>query len=87
MLFPPESAIQREQYYLDLLKPDYNILKTAGSFLGFKHSEETIAKFKVQSTKQQEHLKRLNSSPESVERLLKISKARSKRVEILDTLI
>ena len=57
--------------------------------MGFKHSvaeRETIAKFKVQSPKQQEHLKRLNSSPESVERLLKISKARSKRVEILDTL-
>jgi len=36
--------IEREQYYLDLLKPEYNILKTAGSRLNFKHSEETIAK-------------------------------------------
>nr|YP_009364350.1 hypothetical protein [Ophiocordyceps sinensis]ARF03368.1 hypothetical protein [Ophiocordyceps sinensis]QDH07239.1 hypothetical protein [Ophiocordyceps sinensis] len=35
----PETAIIREQYYMDLLKPEYNILKTAGSFLGFKHSE------------------------------------------------
>jgi group I intron endonuclease len=32
----PENAIKREQYYLDLLKPEYNILKVAkrGSSLG-----------------------------------------------------
>jgi hypothetical protein len=33
--------LKKEQYYLDLLKPQYNILKIAGSFLGFKHSIET----------------------------------------------
>jgi group I intron endonuclease len=38
--------IEREQYYLDLLKPydktiGYNICKTAGNMLGFKHSEKT----------------------------------------------
>jgi len=38
--------ISREQIYLDLLKPEYNILDKAGSSLGFKHSESTIAKFK-----------------------------------------
>ena len=38
--------ISREQKYLDLLKPEYNILDKAGSSLGFKHSESTIAKFK-----------------------------------------
>jgi group I intron endonuclease len=32
------DVISREQYYLDLLKPEYNILKTAGSPLGFKHA-------------------------------------------------
>ncbi len=42
----PEKAIEREQYYLDLLNPKYNILKKAGSLLGFKHSRETIAKMK-----------------------------------------
>lgn len=45
----PENTILREQYYIDLLKPEYNILKTAGSLLGFKHSEETIKKFRIQS--------------------------------------
>lgn len=37
----------REQYYLDLLKPEYNILTKAGSSLGFKHSEDTLAKFRA----------------------------------------
>lgn len=40
----PSNAIEREQYYLDTLKPLYNILNTAGSPLGRKHSEKTKAK-------------------------------------------
>ena len=36
----PSNCIDREQYYLDLLKPEYNILKTAGSSLGYQHLEE-----------------------------------------------
>jgi group I intron endonuclease len=31
----------REQLYLDTLNPGYNVLKTAGSTLGYIHSEET----------------------------------------------
>ena len=33
--------VEREQYYLDLLKPKYNILNAANSRLGSKHSLET----------------------------------------------
>lgn len=40
----PSKLIEREQYYIDSLKPEYNVLKTAGSSLGAKHSEETKAK-------------------------------------------
>lgn len=36
------SLVQREQYYLDLFKPEYNILNTAGSVLGLKHTEPSI---------------------------------------------
>jgi len=39
--------LEREQYYLDLLEPAYNILKLAGSSLGYKHLEETIAKIQA----------------------------------------
>jgi group I intron endonuclease len=40
------KCIEREQYYIDLLNPEYNISPKAGSRLGSKHSEETIAKLK-----------------------------------------
>ena len=33
-----DEVLSREQYYLDFLKPEYNILKQAGSSLGFTHS-------------------------------------------------
>lgn len=39
-----ENAISREQYYIDLLKPEYNLNSTAGSRLGSTHSEETRRK-------------------------------------------
>jgi len=32
------ALIEREQYYIDLLNPEYNILKIAGSRLGVKHT-------------------------------------------------
>lgn len=34
--------IPREQFYLDLLKPEYNICKVAGSTLGLKKTQESI---------------------------------------------
>ncbi len=42
----PEKArlIEHEQMYLDLLSPQYNICKKAGSALGVKHSPETRKK-------------------------------------------
>lgn len=43
---PQTKLIEREQFYLDLLAPEYNILKYAHSLLGFKHSQETIDKLR-----------------------------------------
>jgi group I intron endonuclease len=37
----------REQYYIDLLKPEYNILSIVGSTFGYKHTAETLEKFKT----------------------------------------
>jgi len=37
----PNLLISREQYYIDCLKPEYNILTTAGSRLGSIQSQET----------------------------------------------
>lgn len=40
------NVIEKEQYYLDYLNPEYNTNKIAGSRLGSKHTEETLAKFR-----------------------------------------
>jgi group I intron endonuclease len=37
-----EQLIAREQYYINLLSPQYNILQVAGSSLGTKLSEATL---------------------------------------------
>jgi len=42
----PLSVIKREQHYLDIYQPYYNILKIAGSPLGRKHTEETKTKIR-----------------------------------------
>jgi hypothetical protein len=39
--------LEREQFYTDILKPNYNILKIAGNLLGFKHSKETLSKMSL----------------------------------------
>jgi hypothetical protein len=39
-----EDLLKREQHFIDLLKPKYNILNSASSSLGFKHTEETKKK-------------------------------------------
>ena len=40
------SVIEREQYYIDLLNPEYNILKVAGSLFGYKHTPESLDKMR-----------------------------------------
>ncbi len=42
-----EVCLGLEQHFLDFHKPQYNILKLAGSSQGFKHSPETIARLKI----------------------------------------
>jgi group I intron endonuclease len=41
------DLIIREQHYLDTLKPEYNVSKTAGSPRGVKKSQEALAKLKL----------------------------------------
>ena len=36
-----ELAVEREQFYMDLLKPKYNIAPVAGNSLGVKHTDES----------------------------------------------
>ena len=41
-----KSLLEREQYYLDLIKPQYNIIEKAGSSLGYKHTPESLEKMR-----------------------------------------
>lgn len=41
-----EDTIKREQYYLDNFDFEYNVLANANSLAGYKHTAETLAKFK-----------------------------------------
>jgi group I intron endonuclease len=55
----PKELLVREQHYLTLYSPEYNILKTAGSNLGFKHSDETLLKFKPLLAGKENYLKNI----------------------------
>jgi group I intron endonuclease len=89
------NLISREQYYINLLQPLYNILQVAGSSLGFTHSKETLAKFKARSltpehkARWNEHLESHNASKEqrerSRERMLELNKLKGISVEVFDT--
>ena len=72
----PSVLISREQYYLDLLKPEYNILKTAGSILGFKHSKDI--KEKIRNSK-------LGSNRiEAVKLAIALGNPKSQRIKVTD---
>ncbi len=43
----PKDVFDRENYYLNLFKPDYNILQEAGSFKGYVHSKSSKVKLKA----------------------------------------
>jgi len=38
------KLLEREQFYIDALDPEYNILKKAGSSLGYKHTPDSLTK-------------------------------------------
>lgn len=40
------NVLIKEQYYMDLFKPEYNIAEIAGSTLGYKHTPESLAKMR-----------------------------------------
>jgi len=40
------NVLEKEPYYMDLFKPQYNIVETAGSTLGYKHTQESLEKIR-----------------------------------------
>jgi len=64
----PAFILEREQYYLDFLKPEYNILKVAGSSFGYKHSEEVLLKMKTRIASKDARLKMSEKKPQKTSR-------------------
>lgn len=60
-----DILIEREQFWIDNIHPEYNILPVAGSNLGFNHTEETKEKISKTMTgvkKSEEHAKHIRES-------------------------
>ena len=77
-----EKVTLREQFYLDILKPTYNILKFAGSFLGFKHSYFTIVQMEKRNNKNHPFLGREHSKQSKF--IMSVSSCLSSPVKLLD---
>jgi group I intron endonuclease len=67
--------LSKEQFYLDLLKPEYNILQVAVSLLGFQHSEATLKK-RIGKNLSKEILAKLIGRKRSEEAKIKMSKVK-----------
>ena len=70
----PKDIIEREQYYLDLLKPKYNTLKIAGSTYGYKHNKASLIKLKTRVVTEKT-LDKMKARIQTEETKTKISKA------------
>jgi group I intron endonuclease len=74
------DLIKREQIWIDLLKPKYNIYKIAGSPLGYKHTDESKEKIRQNS-------KLLVHSEETKLKISKAKKGVKKSQESIDKFI
>lgn len=74
--------MEREQHYINLLKPEYNILKIAGSPLGYKHTEESLAKMRNRKLSK-EHLDMVLTRILSDDHKVKVRKANLGQTEKL----
>ena len=73
--------IEREQHYIDNILPEYNILKTAGSLLGFQHSSSTIVKFQKAKENENNPMFGKFHSEETILKMSTIKKGKSRSEE------
>lgn len=88
------DLIEREQYWLDNVKPEYNILKQAGNSLGYKHRPDIKLKLslmkvgkklsseirnRISSTKK---ISKLRGHKHTLETRLKLSGIAKKRIKL-----
>lgn len=76
----PSLCIEREQHWIDSLKPEYNIAKIAGNTLGAKCSDDT--KLKISKM-----VKKFYENPLNREKLSKIHKGKKLSKETIQKMI
>lgn len=64
-----DTCIEREQFYIDTLKPQYNKNLIAGSSLNVKHSEETKDKIRQKALGRKSKRKGTKCSEETIKKL------------------
>lgn len=79
-----DSVIKREQYYIDILKPKYNIHNIAGSAFGFKHSKETKEKIRISALLRRGDKVSFYNKNHSLESKYLISISKSKSIKVID---
>jgi group I intron endonuclease len=77
-----EEVTLREHFYLDTLKPTYNIFKLAGASLGFKHSYSTIVQMKERNNKNHSFLGREHNEESKLK--MSLSSRLSSPVKLLE---
>jgi group I intron endonuclease len=86
----PSDVIQREQFFIYTLQSEYNILKIAGSSLGYKHGEETRAKLSTAKKGKNHpmfgktHLRAPKGTLEETISKITASQPNSIKIEVLD---
>lgn len=79
--------LKREQHYIDLLCPELNINKIAGSMLGFKHSKltrERLSKANMIRVVSEETKKKLHANTQALK--IKVENLWSKEIIILPSI-
>lgn len=76
-----EELLEREDFYITTLKPEYNILQKAGSSLGYKPSEETLIKM---SEAKKGKKSAFFGKTHSEETKVKISEIKGTAIKVLD---
>ena len=67
-----------------MLNPSYNILKLAGSSLGFRHNKDTISQMSVNNTREKHPFFGQKHSKEST-MLMSLNSPKAQGVTIIDT--
>lgn len=78
-----DDVIKREQHYLNIYKPKYNILKTAGSSLGYRHTLDSLSKLRSRVVSEAT-LEKMTNRVQTEQTKVKISNAIGIGVKVID---